>query len=516
MKQDNLYTGEEAREKLISGIRKVANAVGGTMGTGGSNAVIEAIENPGHLLTNDGFTIASSIQLADPIEEMGRKILLEAISRANKASGDGSSTTTVLTAAILEKGMDVMKNDGVSPMDIKRSLENCVQRIEDSVNSMKREITVDDVGRVAEISAEDQQIGNTIQEIYQQIGKDGIIYWDISKTTEDRYTIGTGITIEDSGFASPYMCDIDEKSGQLLNVARMKAPRVLLTKQKITTAGDFEGLFKSLDAKGVKEVVIFCDEFEPTIIPQLLQTRVVRGFKTLLVKMPTLWKDHWYIDVAKATGAIVIDPIAGLMHKDIKEEHLGKVGHIIVSKDQVHLDGIADLTDHIQALRDENTDDSILRSVRLNTKTARYFIGAQSDSALSYKRLKVEDAISAAHHALKNGVVAGGGVTLHNAIAALDWDLSVGACILRAALEEPFKQICQNASIEPDYEQLGENEGYDTRTKERVNMFDAGITDPANIVLNAFKNAVSVAASILTANTIVTFPREEQSLNVPQ
>jgi len=166
MFKDNLHTGEEARNKLISGIRKVADAVGGTMGTGGANSVIEMIESPGHLVTNDGFTIASSIRFSDPIEEMGRKILMEAISRANKASGDGSSTTTVLTAAILEEGIKHLKD--ASPMEIKRSLDACIPLIEESIKKQKREITVDDVGKVASISAEDESIGALIQEIYQK------------------------------------------------------------------------------------------------------------------------------------------------------------------------------------------------------------------------------------------------------------------------------------------------------------------------------------------------------------
>ena len=163
--KDNLVTGADARNKLIAGVRKVADAVKVTMGTGGSNAIIEAIESPGHLLTNDGWTIANSIVLADPLEDMGRKILLEAINRANKQSGDGSSTTCVLTAAILEEGLKHL--DGASPMDIKRALEACVPLIEDAIAKQKRDITVDEVGKVASISAEDESIGAMLQDIYK-------------------------------------------------------------------------------------------------------------------------------------------------------------------------------------------------------------------------------------------------------------------------------------------------------------------------------------------------------------
>lgn len=514
MKKDNLHTGTDAREKLIAGIAKVADAVGSTMGTGGANAVIEMVESPGHILTNDGYSIASNIRLADPIEEMGRKILMEAISRANKASGDGSSTTTVLTRAILEEGTKHLSES--SPMELKRSLDACVPIIEAAVEAQKREIVVGDVGRVVAVSAEDAAVGALIQEIYEQIGKDGIIHWDVSKTTEDTYTLGSGITINGAGFVSPYMADIDEKSGQFLNQAKWKNARVLIVRQKVTSASEFNDLFAELYAKEIKEVVVFCDEIEAPVIPDLIRTRAARGFKTLVVKMPVIWKDQWYEDLARATGAVIIDPTFGITLKTMKLEHLGKVGHITVTKDDTFLDGIADMTEYVQALDAEDTDDSKLRAARLNTRTARLFIGAQSDSALSYKRLKIEDAIAAGWHALQNGIVPGGGSAL--VIASRSLPDTIGGRILKVALLAPAQQIVRNvmcdgvhrvADYEPDC-------GLDTRTREVVNMYDAGITDPTNIVLNAVKNAISVAAAVLTANTIVTFPQEESSITIPQ
>ena len=249
--KDNIYIKEEARQGIIRGIRKCAEAVGGTMGTGGSNALIECVENPGHFSTNDGVTILEHIYFVDPLEEMGRKILLEAVKRANKQSGDGSSTTTILTAAIIQEGLKYI--DKESPMDIKKSLERLLPVIEKSIDSQKREITVDTVSQVASISAEDEQIGNTIQEIYQQIGPDGIIHWDISKTYQDTYTIGSGITIDGAGFASPYMADLDENTGAFQNVARWKNVKVLITKQKITSAAEFNSLFETLFNKEIKE-----------------------------------------------------------------------------------------------------------------------------------------------------------------------------------------------------------------------------------------------------------------------
>lgn len=510
MKKDNLFIKNEARDRLMAGVRKSASAVGGTMGTAGSNAIVEAIENPGYLMTNDGATILNSIRFADPLEDMGRKILVEAVNRANKQSGDGSSTTTVLTAAILDEGVSIK---GVHPMELKRSLEALIPEIEGMLKAMAKEITVDEVAKVATISAEDPAIGNLIQEIYQKIGKDGIIHWDISKTTEDSYKIGNGITIEGAGFLSPYMCDVDEKTGQVLNQARWSNPKVLVVRQKITSAADFNDLFAALYADGIREVVVFCDEIEATVIPDLIQTRIARGFKTMVVKMPVLWKDWWFEDVAKAAGATIIDPNSGLTLKTTKKEHLGTFGNIVVSKEDTYIDGIADLTEHIKALEEEGSDDSKLRASRLNTRTARLYIGAQSDTALSYKRLKVEDAIAAAYQALHGGVVAGGGVALLKLINMfVSSKTTPGMAVLCKAFEAPARQIAENAGVEFDPTKYGGNVGLDTRTGEYVDMLEANIVNPMNVELNACKNAISVAAGILTANTVVAHPREDEKL----
>lgn len=516
--KDTLILGQEARDRLISGIRKCASAVGGTMGTGGSNAILEAIESPGHYTTNDGATILSSLVLADPIEDMGRKILLEAVSRANKASGDGSSTTCVLTAAIIEEGLKHLTE--VSPIELKKSLEACIPLIEESIASQKRGVTVDTIGQVASISAEDEHIGALIQEIYQKIGPEGMIQWDISKTTEDTYTIGKGITVEGATYYSPYMCDASE-SGQNTNQIRLKNPTVLITKQKITSASEFNDLFQALFNKDIKDIVVFCDEVDPLVIPDLVKTRAVRGFRTILVKMPVLWKDWWYEDLAVASGATIIDATAGLALKSANLTHLGKFDNILITKEDTYIDGIADVSSHIAFLEEEGSDDSKLRISRLNTKTARLYIGAISDSALSYKRLKVEDALGASYNALRGGIVAGGGVALNNLTYGDDstYQLpsTIGGKILRMALQSPMMTIKKNAGVSDQYvaQTHSSNCGFNSRTGEIVDMFEAGIVDPAPIVLNAAKNAISVAASILTANVLVLLPRDEQPLNQP-
>ena len=519
MIEDNLYF--EGQEKLKSGINKVARAVGGTMGTGGSNAILEAIENPGHIMTNDGYSIANSIVFADPIEDMGRKILLESINRANKASGDGSSTTCVLTAATINEG--TVPTDE-HPMELKRQMEECIPLITESLEKQTRNL-IDAKGnidlqllkQVASISAEDEQIGQTIADIYSQIGAKGLVYWDISKTTDDSYTIGSGITIDGAGYYSPYMCDATE-SGQSTNTIRLKDALVLLTKQKIASASDFNEIGMALNSKNVKDLIVFCDEVDPLVIPDIIKTRMVRGFRFILIKMPTLWKDWWYEDLAKATGATVVDPIAGLPMKELKLNHLGNVKNIVITKTDTYIDGIADVSEHIAYLEEQGDDDSKLRASRLNTKTARYYVGAHSDSALSYRRLKVEDAISAAYQALNGGIVAGGGVALRNCandILYRQGDFTTGMAIVSIALRSIEKQVCQNIGMDiPGIltdDKDGRNKGIDTRTRTVVNMFEAGIVDPKNVILNACKNAISVAATVITAPTIVTLPRDNSA-----
>jgi chaperonin GroEL len=415
-----------------------------------------------------------------------------------------------------------------SPMEIKRSLESLLPTIEEVIKSQKRDITVDTVSQVASISAEDKKIGDTIQEIYQKIGPKGIIHWDISKTAEDSYTIGTGLEIVGATYASPYMGDMISPT-EFSAVANIKEPLVALIRQKITTGADFGNLFQNLNSKGVKDIVIFCDEIEVPAIVHFILTQQQRGFRSLVIKMPTLWKDEWWEDLSLASGARIIDALSGIQIKDITEEHLGKFGHIRVTKENTFIDGIQNMTQHIADLIAEGSDKSILRASRLNTQTARYFVGAISEQALYYKRLKVEDAINAASCALENGVVPGGGVALLNVSKQLK-DTEIGGKILKGALMSPINQIILNTGrdltekieiLEPEKgfelrtgkitEVIEGAEGFDSRTGEIVNMFDAGIVDPTDVVINSIKNAIGVAASILTIGTVITLPIEERS-----
>ncbi len=502
MESDNIYLGDDARSKLLVGVNKVADAVRGTLGAGGYNSIIEDSRPPYTVITNDGVSIARSIVLADPVEQMGARLMQEIGAKSDKDGGDGTTTSITLAQAILQEGL---KSDA-SPMEIKRSLEACLPIILQSIDEQTKQITVSEVGKVATISAEDEAMGALIQEIYEKIGADGILYPDVSKTAEDYYTLGHGVNIDGATLASPYMADQDD-TGRFAKSITLKKPKVLVTKQRIASALELNDIVTGLYNAGTKELVIFCDEVDPSVIPDLIMTRAKSGFRTALVKLPTLWKDQWFEDVARMTGATIIDPTLGIGFKEYKPNYLGICGSIVADKNETSLDGVADISAHIAELM-VGDEDSQIRAARLNTKTARLYVGAPSDSALSYKRLKLEDARNAAYQALHGGVVAGGGVALRNASQLMPE--TVGGCILREALRAPVSQIIANAGITemPLIENQGQ--GVNVKTGEVVDMFEAGIIDPAKITKNSITNAISVAATVLTTRVIVTLPKSDE------
>ena len=511
--KDNLYLGDDARAALMRGVDKVANAVKGTLGAGGYNALIEDPRPPFTIATNDGVSVARSIVLADPVEQMGARLMQEIGAKSDKDGGDGTTTSITLAQAILHEGL---KSDG-SPMEIKRSLEACLPIILQSIDDQTKEITVSEVGKVAAISAEDEKMGALIQEIYEKIGKDGILYTDISKTADDYYTEGVGVKIDGAALASPYMADVDE-AGTFAKSITLKKPKILITKQRIASALDLNEIVTGLYNAGTKELVIFADEIDASVIPDLILTRAKSGFRFVVIKMPVLWKDQWFEDIAKMTGATIIDPTLGIGFKEYKPTYLGTCGSILADKNETCLDGILDIADFISTLTATGDDGSLLRASRLNTKSARLFVGASSDSALSYKRLKLEDARNAAYQALHGGVVAGGGVALKNCVPFLPD--TIGGNMLKNALYVPMEQIMLNAGKAINAGSMfltdNPNEGFNAKTGEMVDMFDAGIIDPAKIVKNSITNAISVAATVLTTRVIVCLPEaDEDKARVP-
>jgi len=496
---NNLYIGSEATNGIINGINKIADAVALTMGAKGTNSALETNLYPGYMITNDGYSILENAQFNDPLEELGRKILFDAVSRANRQSGDGSTTTTVLTQSILNEKPDVM----ASPIEIKNSLIELIPIIEKNIDNQKKEITENQVSSVATISSESKEIGDLLQEIYQKITKDGIIELESSKTFETTYEIKEGVRFN-CGVQSPYLYNKGTHA-EYIN------PNILITKQKIGTLDDIIPALEKLSAKGSKDIVIFYDEMSDSVAGTLIANHLKGIFNVLLVKAPVIWKDMIFEDFAKITGATIISQKTGTTLKDIQLEHLGTCNKITVNKSETTILGIKDVSDHINALKESGTDDDMRRIFWLTTKAAILRLGASSDTELSYKRLKVEDAINASKLALEDGIVAGGGIALLN--ASKDLPDTIGGQILKKALLRPFTQINKNAGTENiNYDNVGGTMGIDVKTGKVVDMFESQIVDPAKVIKNAVRNAISVASTALTIQTALVLNRTEEQI----
>jgi len=496
--QNNIYTGLGATQGIINGINKIADAVSLTMGAKGANAVLEENLYPGYIITNDGYSILEKAQFDNPLEELGRKILFDSVSRANKQSGDGSTTTTVLTQAILNEG----SKHNASGIEIKNSLLELLPHIENSLNEQKKEITESDVSSVASISAESQEIGDLLQEIYKQISKDGIIELDNSKTFETSYEIKEGVRFN-CGVPSPYLYNKE-------NHAEYSKPYILITKQKIATIDDLLPIFEKISETGKKEVVIFYDDISDAVVATLIANHLKGIFNILLIKSPVIWKDFIFEDFAKITGSTIVSEKSGLTLKETKLENLGTCGKIIVNKHETTILGINDIQEHIDKLVESGTDDDLRRIGWLTTKAAIIRLGANSDTELSYKRLKVEDAVHASRLALQDGIVVGGGIALLNVSKSLPNTL--GGKILREALKRPMLQIIENAGGIVSEDTLGGTKGFNAKTNEIVDMWEAKIVDPVKVVKNAVRNAISVASTALTIKIAIPKDRTEEQI----
>lgn len=518
--QDNIYTGEVARERIMKGIIRASEVIGGTLGTAGKNVLIETFASPFHYPTNDGISALGSMRFADPLEEIGRQILYEAVSRTNNKNGDGSSTCTVLCASILEEGMKHL--DEVSAMDMKKSLEDCLPLIEKSLKEQRKEL-IDKDGNIdfklleqtATISAESEEIGKIIADIYREIGKDGIINWQASKDNTDSYTIGTGIKIDGATYVSRYMCDAEGDG--FTYQATIENPLVLLAKSKITSQGEMNSFISELQNADVKDLVIFVDEMDAPILNSFILARAPQtlGIRFLIIKMPTVFNDLWWEDLEKASGGRVISPASGIKMKDVKMAYLGRFGRIMVNRDGTFIDGIQDLSNHVMGLKVDGSDEALARAARLNTKTATYFVGANSESTLRQKRDKVEDAINSAWSAMQNGILPGGGIALKNCAYPDVLGETVGGEILCDALRKPLEQIMQNAGQrwEDKHEKIVGAHGFNSKTGKIVDMFEHGIVDSFDVVMGAIKNAIGVASGILTCGTVVLLSRSENSVD---
>lgn len=491
MRQSNVYRGKEARELLRQGVDEVANAVKVTLGAKGRNAVLSAAEYPYHIITNDGVSIAKEVQMEHPVAQMGAELVQEVADRANKDSGDGTTTAVTLLQAAIDAGS---KRDE-DPLTLKRQMDECLPLIEASLDAQKRTITVDEVEAVATVSAEDPAMGRTLQEIYQKIGKDGIVELDVSGMFETTYELKEGVRLRNAGYLSPYMATEGAK-------AIYKQPHILITRQRIATLQDIDPLFAELSGKGITELVMFAEDIDASVVAALAFTHTRGIFKTLIIRPPMLWKDWLFEDFAAITGATIVEPTSGVTLKDVRASHLGTCEKLITTKEETTVIGIKDISAHVARLKESPAEGTDLRLSWLNTKAAVLKVGANSESDLSYRRLKAEDARNAAYLALQDGVVPGGGLALWNASEGLPD--TPGAKILEGALKAPLYQIMENAGVGAIEGDVGGTIGFDATDCKLKDMWEAQIVDPAKVVKNSLRSALSVAGIVLTTETVTT------------
>lgn len=486
--QDNYLTDEEARAKILTGVNKVADIVALTLGAAGASIAIESEMNPGHRVVDDGVSVAQAIKLSDPYENIGANIIKEIALHADKESGDGTTTATVIARAILNSATEG------NPQEIRNSLNKCLPIIFDSLEAQKKEITPDNVKQVAETSSNDPELADTLQEIYKIVGKDGIVELDNSGLPETFYDIVEGVRFRGSGYFGAY-------STTEVGKAVYKNPHILISKEKIVSTDQIQPIFEALASRGINSLVLYVDEIDMSVASRLALTHLQGGFKTLIIKAPTLFKDWYFDDMAKITGATPIDKAEGVTFKSFNMNHLGTCDNIITTVDETRVIGIKDITEHIVNLKelvkeDENVN---MRLSWLQTKAAILKMGANSESELSGKRAKAIDAISACHHALQEGTVVGGGIALYE----IELPDTIGGKILNEALKAPMKQLLSNE---------GRKENY-----TRKEMEEKGVIDPLTVVKNSVTSAISTAGTILTTRGIIVLPKKHETTpNMPQ
>ncbi len=515
--------GEDARKALQAGIDKLANTVKITLGPKGRNVVLDK-KYGAPLITNDGVTIAKDVELEDPFENMGAQLVKEVATKTNDVAGDGTTTATLLAQALVREGMKNV-TAGANPMEVKRGIAAAVETAVETVKANSKPVTSSmDIARVATISSADKAIGDIIAEAMEKVTADGVITVEESKTAVTDSDIVEGMQF-DRGYISPYMVTDTDKMEAVIDDAY-----VLITDKKISNIQEILPLLEQILQAG-KKLVIVAEDVEGEALSTILVNKLRGTFTCVCVKAPGFGdrRKEMLQDIAILTGGEVITADLGLELKDTQLTQLGRARQIKVSKENtIIVDGAGDKdaikgrVAQIRSLIETSTSDFDReklqeRLAKLAGGVAVIRVGAATETEMKEKKLRIEDALAATKAAVEEGVVAGGGVALINAIPAVkalletdDADFKTGVRIVLKALEEPVRQIAANAGLEgsvivnniveadkPAY-------GYDFGSDGYVDMFEAGILDPTKVTRSALQNASSVAAMVLTTESLVT------------
>ena len=528
MAKDIIY-GEQARKALQSGIDKLADTVKITLGPKGRNVVLDK-KYGSPLITNDGVTIAKEIELDDSFENMGAQLVKEVSAKTNDDAGDGTTTATLLAQALVREGMKNVAA-GANPMTAKKGIEGAV---ETAVNAVKEKSVAvkdnDDIQRVATVSAGDEYIGSLIAEAMEKVSADGVITIEESKTAETTCEVVEGMQF-DRGYISPYMVTDTDKMEAVIDDAML-----LITDKKISTVQDILPLLESV-LKAGKKLVIVAEDVEGEALQTILLNKLRGTFTCVCVKAPGFGdrRKDMLQDIAILTGGQVITSDLGLELKDTTMAMLGEARQVKVTKENtIIVDGAGDgeqiksRVAQIKTAIDTTTSDFDReklqeRLAKMAGGVAVVKVGAATETEMKEKKLRIEDALAATKAAVEEGIVAGGGVALINAIPAVealldtdDADFKTGVNIVLKALEEPVRQIATNAGLEGSVivDKIKNSDagfGYNFATNEYANMLDAGIVDPAKVTRSALQNAASVAAMVLTTESLVTDIKDPQA-----
>ncbi|MGZ3610119.1 MAG: chaperonin GroEL, partial [Ktedonobacteraceae bacterium] len=506
-----LLFDEQARQSLKKGMDALAGAVKVTLGPKGRNVVLDK-KFGAPTITNDGVTIAREIELPDPFENMGAQLLKEVATKTNDVAGDGTTTATVLAQAIITEGLKNLAA-GANPMILRRGLEKGVDAVVEEIKSMSKLVeTQEEIAQVASISAADAEIGALIAEVMDKVGKDGVITVEEGRglAMEREYTEGMQF---DRGYISAYMAT---------NMERMEAelsnPYILITDKKISAIADILPVLERVVQTGRKELVIIAEDVDGEALATLVVNKLRGTFEVLAIKAPGFGdrRDAMLEDIAVLTGAKVITEKAGLKLENATLRDLGRARTITANKDNTTIvegggseEDIKARVRQIRALIDETTSDYDReklqeRLAKLAGGVGVIKVGAATEVELKEKKHRVEDALSATRAAIEEGIVAGGGSVLVHAIPALDTvkvapgDEQTGVNILRRALEEPLRQIAENAGRDGavtvnEVRTSAHGHGFDALNGEFVDMFKAGIIDPVKVTRSALQNAASIA-----------------------
>lgn len=508
---------EEARRALGRGVDALANAVKITLGPKGRNVVLEK-KFGAPAITNDGVTIARDIELEDPFENMGAQLVKEVATKTNDIAGDGTTTATLLAQAMIREGMRNVAA-GANPMVVKKGIEMAVKALVAEIG--KQAVKVEGskaIAQVASISSGDEEIGKLIADAMAKVGNDGVITVEESKSMETNLKVVEGMQF-DRGYISPYMVTDAEKME-----AVAKDPYILLTDRKINTVSEILPVLEQIMRQG-SELVIIAEDIEGEALSTLIINKLRGTLKVLAVKAPGFGDRRKAMlgDIAVLTKANLISEELGRKLDSVTLEDLGRCGQVLSTKDNTTIvDGVGDKAD-IEARKEqikrqvaETSSDFDREKLkerlgRLSSGVAVIEIGAATEVEMREKKLRIEDALNATRAAVEEGIVAGGGKTFIDILPALDaikaeGDVKVGVQMVKRAIEEPVRQIAENAGEEGSViveKVKTSGKGFNALTGEYVDMIAAGIVDPAKVTRSALQNAASIAAMVLTTETLV-------------